>query len=793
MSWTKIAGIILRNRIAIIISVLVLTVFMGYQAQFLRISYNHANLIPESDSTYIQGVKFQEIFKDESMVMILSVQDSSFYQYEKFVSWIKMGDEIRKLKGVQGVLSPGHFWMLKKNAEEKRFEAHNPTLDSLNSQQDVDSLSQLFHSLPFYKGLLYNDSTHSYTMAITIQDEIAESKDREFLMNEIERIAGAFSKKFDIKMHYSGLPYTRTILSILVKEEIIRFIYLALLVTALILLILFRSFRVVFFSMLVVAIGVIIAMGTMVLFGYEITIISGMIPPLVIVIGIPNSVYFLNKYQVEYRHHGNKIRALQRVIIKTGKAALMTNLTTAVGFGTFILTHSKMLVEFGIVTSINVMVVYILSLTLIPIIFSFLPPPNARQTNHLDKKLINLAVDRLVHIVVYYRKTSIFITGIVVVISLYGITLMQTTGYLVDDISPEHVVAKDLKYLEDNFRGIMPMDIMIDTRKNKGVISPVVLKKIDELQHRLDSFPEFSKSISIVDGVKYAKQAFYNGKESYYSLPNSQERGVLLSYLSRSTEGSQSLSSFIDSTGQITRVSLRIADVGTIEWRRIMSDLEPIVYEIFPTEDYSVSIVGASVNFYKGTGYLIKNLYSSLALAIIIIAGLMALVFRSGRMVMISLVPNVVPLIITAAVMGFFGIPIKPSTILVFSIAFGISIDGTIHYLSRYRQDLELSNWDIGKSVIRAMREVGVSMIYTAVILLFGFGIFMVSDFGGTFALGLLVSLTLLVAMFANIILLPALLLTLEKMITTKSFSEVPLIDVYEDADDNEFIEEYKE
>ncbi|MCF8294446.1 MAG: MMPL family transporter [Bacteroidales bacterium] len=793
MNWTKIAGIILRNRIAIIVSVLVLTGFMGYHSQFLRISYNHANLIPESDSTYIQGVKFQEVFKDESMVMILSVQDSTFYQYEKFVSWIEMGDEIRKLKGVQGVLSPGHFWMLKKNSEEKRFEAHNPTRDSLNSQQDVDSLSRLFHSLPFYKGLLYNDSTHSYTMAITIQDEIVESKGRESLMNEIERIASVFSEKFDIKIHYSGLPYTRTILSILVREEIIRFIYLALLVTALILLILFRSFRVVFFSMLVVAIGVIIAMGTMVLFGYEITIISGMIPPLVIVIGIPNSVYFLNKYQVEYRHHGNKIRALQRVIIKTGKAALMTNLTTAVGFGTFILTHSKMLVEFGIVTSINVMVVYVLSLTLIPIIFSFLPPPNARQTNHLDKKLINLAVDRLVHIVVYYRKTSIFITGIIVVISLYGITLMQTTGFLVDDISPEHVVAKDLKYLEDNFRGIMPMDIMIDTRKKKGVLSPVVLKKIDELQQRLDSFPEFSKSISIVDGVKYAKQAFYNGKESYYSLPNSQERGVLLSYLSRSTEGSRSLSSFIDSTGQITRVSMRIADVGTIEWRRIMSDLEPIVKDIFPAEDYTVSIVGASVNFYKGTGYLIKNLYSSLALAIVIIAGLMALVFRSGRMVMISLVPNVVPLILTAAVMGFFGIPIKPSTILVFSIAFGISVDGTIHYLSRYRQDLELTNWDIGKSVIRAMREVGVSMIYTAVILFFGFGIFMVSDFGGTFALGLLVSFTLMVAMLANFVLLPALLLTLEKMITTKSFSEDPIIDVYEDADDNEFSEEYKE
>jgi len=788
MIWTKIARIILKNRIVILGIVLVLTVIMGYYSQFLRISYNHANLIPESDSTYIQGLKFQEIFKDESMVMIVSVQDPDFYNKDKFVDWIDMGNQIRKLQGVQGLLSPGHFWLLKKNQEEKKFEAVNPTTATINTQEDVDSLRKVFNSLPFYRSLLHNDSTNAYVMAITIRDRIAESKDREFLISEVKRIAGAYSEKWNVQVHYSGLPYTRTVLSVLVKEEIIRFIYLALLVTAMILLFLFRSFRVVFFSMLIVAIGVIIAMGTMVWFGYEITIISGMIPPLVIVIGIPNCVYFLNKYQTEYRHHGNKIKALQRVISKTGKAALMTNLTTAVGFGTFILTHSKMLVEFGIVTSINVMVVYVLSLTLIPIFFSFLPAPNARQTNHLDKKLINKAVDGLIHIVIYYRKTSIVITSIIVGFGIYGITLMQTTGYLVDDISSEHEVAKDLAYLEDNFKGIMPMDIMIDTRKPKGVLSPVVLKKIDELQQTLDSFPQFSKSISIVDGVKYAKQAYYNGKESFFSLPNNQERGILLSYLSHSSEGGKQLTSFIDSSAQITRVSVRVADVGTIEWDRIMAELNPKIRKIFPQEDYTVSTVGASVNFYKGTTYLISNLYSSLALAIVIIAGLMALVFRSGRMVMISLVPNVIPLIITAAVMGYFGIPIKPSTILVFSIAFGISVDGTIHYLSRYRQDLELTDWDIGKSVIRAMREVGVSMIYTAIILFFGFGIFMVSDFGGTFALGLLVSLTLTVAMLANIIILPALLLTLEKMITTKSFSEEPLLDVFEDSDEDDTI-----
>jgi len=205
----------------------------------------------------------------------------------------------------------------------------------------------------------------------------------------------------------------------------------------------------------------------------------------------------------------------------------------------------------------------------------------------------------------------------------------------------------------------------------------------------------------------------------------------------------------------------------------------------FPAERYNVFMTGKALLFLKGTKYLVKNLLLSLALAIGLISLFMAYLFRSYKMVIISLVPNLLPLVITAGVMGFLGVPIKPSTILVFSIAFGISVDDTIHFLAKYRQELATHRWHIKRSVYAALRETGVSMFYTSIVLFFGFSVFIISDFGGTKALGGLVSATLLFAMLSNLILLPSLLLSLERSIANKQVLKKPQIDILPQDEDN--------
>ena len=606
------------------------------------------------------------------------------------------------------------------------------------------------------------------------------SIEREALIKSIQHVCANFEEERNVKLHYSGLPYIRVVNSIQIKKELYIFSFLALFICIIVLFLFFRSFKAVFFPVLIVIIGVIWALGMLSLFGYKITLLTGMIPPLLIVIGIPNSIYMLNKFHHEFVSHGNKIKALQRVIIKIGNATFLTNLTTASGFATFVITKSDILKQFGIIASLSILGLFILSLLLIPIIFSFIDPPSTKHLKHLENKFVSRIIETLILITKRHRKKVYFSTIVILLLGIFGITLMKSSGYMVDDIPESDPIYIDLKYFENNFEGLMPLELIIDTKKPNGVMQMSTINKINELEEQLSVYPDLSIPVSIVSLLKFSKQAFYNGNENYYKIPNNREKDFIMAYASKGEDNIGLLHSFLDSAKQKTRMHIRVKDVGTKKMEEIYNNIETHVDSVFTPGEYDVTITGSSITSFKGTKYLLKNLFSSLTLAILIISAFMAIMFSSWRMVIMSLIPNLIPLIFTAAIMGFVDIPIKASTILVFSIAFGISVDNTIHFLAKYRLELIDTNWDIRKSVIVALRETGVSMIYTSVVLFFGFGIFSISSFGGTVAMGILVSLTLLVAVTSNLILLPSLLSGLEKFSTTSNFKE-PLLPIYDE------------
>lgn len=784
--WIKIAGILLRNRVAFIVGVLVCTLFMGTQIKNLQMSYESANLLPEEDSASLDYRKFQQTFGQEGNVMVLAIQDPDFYQLEKVNDWIKMGNDIKALGGINAVVSIAHTFNLHKNTDLKKFEIHPVFPSRISNQEELDSLAFIAENLPIYDGTLINRSTHTYGMMITISARVMNSPARVGLVKEIQEITENFTGKHHLKMHYSGLPYIRVVNAENIKGEMYMFIGLSLLITAIILYLFFRSFRIVGFCVAIIGINVIWAMGFMALLGIKITLLTAMLPPLLIVIGVPNSVFMVNKYHAEYVRHGNKIKALQRMIQKIGNATLLSNLTTAAGFATFIITSSQILEDFGLIAFISISTVFLICLILIPTVFSFLPVPDYKQTKHLYNPFINNIIDHLVHIVMDRRSVIYSIAGIAVIIGIIGITQMKTTGYMVDDLKETDPIRQDLAFFESNFDGLMPLEITVDFGKPNQVFKLSNLEKLDKLSQTVSQDPDMSHALSIVEAVKFANQAYYNGKAEYYKLPTNMTKNFILKYAAESTGGiGSAANSFIDSTAQKVRLSFRIKDIGTKKMEAKEDSLYKIVEEIFPADNHATKVTGSSIIFFKGNEYLIKNLFSSLLLAILLIAGFMAWMFKSKRMVLVALVPNIIPQIITAAIMGYAGIPIKASTILVFSVAFGISVDNTIHYLAKYRQELQATNWSIRSSVVLALKETGQSMIYTSIILFFGFGIFCLSDFGGTFALGLLTSITLLAAMLANLIILPSLLLTLERSISNKTFKE-PLLQIFDEEEDIE-------
>lgn len=784
--WNSIARVILRNRLTIIFIIIGITVFLASQWQNMRFSYTEANLLPDDHEINITYNNFLDKFGEEGNLIVLAVNDSTLFTPEKFAAWNKLSEKLESYPEIENVISLGNLKKLQKFKDPNRFEMV-PLLKKgkWDSTQVAGYKDEIFNKLPFYDNLVYSNNTNTVQTALYIKEEIVNSKERKvFVIDVLGPIIEDFEKENNLNVYVSGMPYIRTLNSQNIIDEIGLFIGGALLVTSLIFFFFFRSVRATVISMITVLIGVMWAFGVIGLLHYEITVLTALIPPLIIVIGVPNCIFLINKYQQEIKNHGNQAKSLQRVITKVGNATLLTNLTTASGFATFILTDSTLLEEFGIVASINIIAIFILSLVIIPIIYSYMPLPKDKHLKHLNKRWIGGVVDWIERMVRDHR-IAIYIGSIALLVaSIIGIYTIKISGSLLEDMPQQADFFKDIEFFEEEFNGVMPLEILIDTKKPKGALKLSTLKKMENLESTIDEIPELSSPLSLVRLAKYSKQAYYNGNPKYYQLPTSQEQNFIAPYLKGIASEGNLLNAYVDTTGRYARMTTFMKDIGTEEMERIEAGLWPQINKIFPPDRFDISLTGKALIFQKGTTYLVKNLVISLSLAILLIALLMAWMFRSFRMILISLIPNLLPLIVTAGMMGFLGVPIKPSTILVFSIAFGISVDDTIHFLAKYRQELKANNWKIKRSVYAALRETTVSMFYTSIVLFFGFSVFMISSFGGTVALGGLVSATLLFAMLSNLLLLPSLLLSLEKSIANKEILKEPAMQIIVEEDD---------
>lgn len=784
--WAKLSNIILKNRVLFILIFVVITLFMGWQAKNIKLSYAGSKILPLTDSVFVKYNDFKKLFGEDGNVVVIGIASDKIFQKETYNNWAKLSNDLQKLNGIKGVLSIGKFFELQKDTLHQKFTVQALPTGRINTDAEMDSLKSKLAQLPFYDGLLLNPRTNATLMALTFDQKILNSVERKSVIKEIEEKALAFGKSENIDVHLSGLPYIRTATSKLVANEFVLFLGLSILVSALILLFFFRSFSAVFYPVLVVIMGVIWSVGTLVLFGYEITILTGLIPPLIVIIGIPNSILLLNKYHNELKKHGNKDKAWQITVERISVTTLIANVTAAIGFGVLYFTGSELLMQFGSVAALNVMFTWLMSLCLIPAIFSYLPAPKnklnaAHEPKLLDRLLIK--TDKLVQ----HKSSAIYVATIIIsIISLIGVYQINVNGYVVDDLPKSSKILTDLKFYEKNFEGILPLEISVDTKRKNGVLKIATLNKINELEQMIGAYPEFSRSISLNTGLKYATQVFYNSDTAFYRLPSEFDKNFILMYAANAGKGNGNmLTNFVDKDKQVARVSFQMADVGSKRLDVLLAELKPKIDSILSPKRFNVTLTGSSIIFTKGTDYLLKHLFESIALAIVLISVLRLAQFKSLGIMFISLLPNIVPLIITAGLMGFFGIPLKPSTILIFTIAFGLASDQTIYFLTRYQQELNYTNYTVNKVITDTITETGVSMTHIALILFFGFGIFTASTFGGTVILGLLLSITLIVALVFNLTLLPALMLWLDQNKKRKKVSKEEVSKTLANLDDH--------
>jgi len=784
--WEKISKIILKNRVLIVLSLLTATYFFTTHWDNIRFTYTEANLLPATHPENIKYKSFTDKFGEEGNLIVISVKDSTLFTIEKLNAWNELSHSFKDHEDVSTVIAFGDLQKLKKNKSSRQFYIEPFIKDSISEESELELLkNEIFNNSPFYDKFLINSESKAVRTAINLKTEVVNTVLREqFVNNVLLPRVSEFEQKYNLDVRISGMPYVRTKYSETIKAELGKFLILALIVTSLIFFLFFRSFRATLISIIAVSIGVMWTLGIVGILEYELTVLTAIIPPLIIVIGMPNCIFLINKYQHELNKHGDKSLSLQKVITKIGNVTLMTNVTTASGFATFITTDSKLLNEFGLVASLSILSIFILCLLIIPIVYSFLPKPDEKHLEHQNKKWINNLLNWMVSVVKTKRIEVYIISVILLALSIIGIYKIEISGSFIDDMPRNTEFFDDILYYEKEFNGILPLEIYIDSKRKKSITKLSTIKKMEIVENLITKFPELSRPISVVSLVKYSKQAFYNGNPKYYQVPTSQENSFILSYAKNSTSDVDLLNNFVDSTGQYTRITTFMKDMKIERMERIEEELNAEIEKVMPSDRFEVFLTGKAYLFQKGTYFLVENLVWSLGLAVVLISLFMAYLFRNFRMIIISLIPNLLPLLITAGLMGFIGIPIKPSTILIFSIAFGISVDDTIHFLAKYRQELQENKWQVKKSVYNSVRETGLSMFYTSIVLFFGFSVFIVSNFGGTVALGSLVSGTLLLAMLSNLLLLPSLLLTLDKSIANEKVLKDPKIKILSDQEE---------
>lgn len=861
--WRKFASLILKNRLFILSIITILTVFFGYYAvTSLKIDNRYGNTLPKESQAQADYLKFKAEFGEDGSTLVLAVQTDSLYTEKNFTKWKELGDSILQFDGVQNVISEATLFTIRNNIKENRFEIKRIFSDLTFHEKSIDSIEREIKHNPIYRNLLYNDSSNVSLILIGMNEKFLADKKKSGVVFKIEELAQTYEKHFG-KVHFAGLPHLRVIVGKRIVQEMYIFLALSVFASSLLLYIFFRSLRVVIQCNIVVFVSVIWALGSIGLCGFSLSIMMALIPPLMIVIGVPNCVFLVTRYHQEYVKHGNKIKALYVMIRRIGAVTFLTNLTTAVGFCTF--TSSEKLAEFGIISSVNIMVVFILSICIIPIIASYSKPPKERHLKHLYRVYSQGFIEKVVYLV-SYKRAWIYVGSVaLLVISIYGMTKINATGNITGDLPKNDPILKDLQFVEKSFGGAIPFEMTINYKESGRLFKQETLLKVQAIQEEFAKDSLFSKSLSLVDFIKVVNMAYYGNDPNQYKIISNRDKLRLKKYidnfdLSNANGGNLSLKELVDTTTTTLRIRSQMKDIGSYEVankvdsirehiefilnpdkkdiermfkkveagkkvyidsiiytypsiynsltallskgnqeKQMAFDMDPekvrkyfnkpnfkkTLRKAIDKEYYDLVFTGVSVVASEGTQYLFINLIQSLVFAILSISALMAVLFRSMRIIIISMIPNIIPLLFTAGIMGYFNIPLKPSTLLVFGIALGITVDNAILFLAKYRQELKLHNWDIKFAILHSLRETGLGIFYTSVILFFGFIMFVFSQFGGTKALGMLVSLTIMVGMATNLIILPALLLSLERLVTTKSFEE-PFFDIYDEEEDIE-------
>ena len=720
-----------------------------YPALQLRTDFNLENFFPKQDPTIRDYQYLEEEFGRDDNVIMVGFESDSLLTRRVLSDLKSITDSASQISFVSQVRSIFSAQQINKQGQQLTFD---PYIQRDDISDIPESIRADLVTDPFAEGFLINKQANVTAFYLEIESGKNNYTARDQIISDLKEILQPYQKRYEFKI--SGIPYYRNQYVQYLNEEILFYISVSSFLIILLLWVLYRSFTGIIIPMLIVWLTILFTLAVMQLTGGYFEIMTSTIAPILLCVGIADSIHMISKYDDATLQGMDKPASIKEMLLTLGSATFLTSITTAIGFGTLMTSDIVPMKRFGIYTAAGVLIAFLVTIFFVPSSLTLVNIKNIFKDKSAGIfKFFNKYLEQLSQFNRRnYKRIIVWFTAGTIIIGS-GAFLLKVNGKVFDELSDETEPIQHAQFFSENLSPPFPLEIIIDTEEENGIMDPSFLQSLDEFNRHLNSFPEVKRTTSFNTLIAQVHKTMAPEKAASNPIPGSEE--LIAQYLLLlEVSDTEFLERVTDFSYQKIRVAAQIKDAGSYRVTQIRDSLSTYLQTKFP--DSEITMTGSTILSADLNGKIVSSLFKSIGLAFVLISAIMAFLFKNVRMVFISLIPNVLPLIMVAGIMGFTGIDIKSSTAVIFTIAFGIAVDDSIHYMARLRVEMK-RGLTLDEALNIATRKTGKAIIVTSLILLAGFGTLLTSVFSSTVYMGLLVCLTVFGALLADLVLLPSL------------------------------------
>lgn len=734
-----------------------ITAGLGYHLKDIRFDYDFENFFPSHDEETTFFFDYRDDFESDNDFLLISIENEAGIFDASFLKKVdKLSNALTKVK---------HVELVRSITSEKEYFIYPGGATSSKAYIDLSDFDAKRDSTRIYKNdELINTFISRNGKAICIflkHEDYLSKKKSDKLVKDVK----AKIEKLNIKdTRIAGRAVGQAYYINKMIFELTLFFGLSIFLIILFLYIAFKSIWGILIPQVVIVASLVWTVGGMGLFDEPINIILTVLPSILFVVCMSDVIHLVSRYLDALRVEKDTFTAIKVAVKEVGMATFLTSLTTAIGFFSLYFVRVQPIQMFGIILGFGVMIAFFLTFLTLPILFYIFPGPKhvrtANPKNHFWKSFL----EKSFLFVLKKRKGIIITSIIVVVVSIVGLLQVETNNFMMDDLKESEKMKQDFNFFDDTFGGIRPFELAVKVKgKDKEVWDKDIIQKLDSIETYLENEFGVTVKMSLPKVLKTLNRSSHAGNAEYYEIPTTNSKIRTFKRIVKVADKGKFVNSIIDSTERKTRISGTIPDLGNKLAREKTEKFYVFLKKNNLEQDIEIKVTGTGYLLDKNMRYLAVSLVNGLGFSIVLVALIIGFVYRSGRILIISVIVNVIPLMFIAAYMGFTGVELKTSTSIIFTIAFGIAVDDTIHFLGKFKHELMKGKGKL-YALKRSYLSTGKAMILTTLILSSGFLLLIFSSFLGTFYMGLLLCITFLVALVCDLTLLPVLLLLFYKV-----------------------------